>query len=98
MIDMNKKYAFEGEEGTVLTVTGSLPAFPVVWQSWTGSLKTFTCDGRYEIGRGVKLIEVKPTRWINVYPCGGYSSKEDADYNSAENRIACIEYTEGEGL
>ena len=49
MIDINKSYTFDGEEGTVLTVTRprSNESYPVVWMSDTGILRTFTSDGRY---------------------------------------------------
>ena len=98
MIDMNKKYTYKGMPDRVLAVDVNNDEHPVIWvKNVNGGICIFTADGRLHPSGPICLIEVKPTRWINVYP-GGYSSKEDADYGCAENRIACIEYTEGEGL
>jgi hypothetical protein len=47
---------------------------------------------------------VKPrtsVRWLNVYGSHfGYETKDDADVNAQDDRIACVrvEFTEGEGL
>lgn len=102
MIDINKKYTFNGESGAVLTVTGSMIMYPVVWQAWTGNIYTFTAEGRRLNPCGpICLIEVKPTRWVNVYPSyvgGPYSSRVNADTYAGVSRIACIEFTEGDGI
>ncbi len=101
MIDMNKKYTFHGKSGKVVMVDRNSLSFPVLWVGYNGDICSFTSDGRYTLSEEVKLIEVKPTRWINVYPNnlqGPYNSRELADVHAWLMRIACIEFTEGEGL
>ena len=101
MIDMNKKYTFDGMEGTVLTVTGTWKTYPVVWQDCTGTLLTFTSDGKRCTYGELKLIEVKPSLWVNVYKhniFGPYCCRVDADNDTGGDRIACVEFKEGEGL
>ena len=102
MIKMHKKYTFEGEEGTVLTVTRNHKAYPVVWIGIEGSIRTFTSVGWCSGGLpGAQLIEAKPTQWMNIYPCHSgpiHYSKEQADDNASPGRIACIEFTEGDGI
>ena len=69
----------------------------------TGCLSTFTNDGFKSTARNSsQLIEVKPTKWINVYLDGTYSyphnTKEEADRYAESSRIACIAFKEGDGL
>lgn len=101
MIDMNKKYTFNGKAGKILTTDASEP-YSVIWMDIQGETITFTSNGfQYDDDASIKLIEVKPTRWINVYPpcvCGPYDSREVADGYAGGNRIACIEFKEGDGL
>ena len=102
MIDMDKKYTFAGMEGTVLTVTGTVKTYPVVWQDCTGTILTFTSCGKRCISGELKLIEVKSSRWVNIYAhytSGPYPSRGLADASvKFVNRIACVEVKEGEGL
>ena len=100
MIDINKTYMFEDSEGQVLSTVAAKP-YSVVWMSVEGIVWVFTSDGRRYAGGTVKLIEVKPTRWINAYQkgvCGPYKSLEIANRYAGPNRIACIEFKEGDGL
>ena len=101
MIDITKTYTFDGESGTVLTTTRPFAGFPVVWMNQEGVLRTFTSEGRYSVCGLVKLREVRPTRWVNVYThtvSGPYDSREIAHANAGSLRIACIEFSEGDGI
>tara|TARA_R110002126_G_scaffold42101_1_gene121980 strand:+ start:5867 stop:6178 length:312 start_codon:yes stop_codon:yes gene_type:complete len=103
MIDMNKKYTFRGETGRVLAVDANRKGCPVMWlRDKDGAVYTFTNDGRLVCNGMVALVEVKPTRWVNIYPyvCCGFphDSREAADEYASTNRIACIEFKDGEGL
>jgi hypothetical protein len=65
-------------------------------------------NGRHESGLDLVNIPVKRGGWVNVLPpdricrdvVGMYDTKEAADKNASENRVACIfvEFEEGEGL
>ena len=101
MIDMDKKYTFKGMSGKVVMVDRKCSSFPVLWVRDDGDIWTFTSDGRRYVGGTVRLIEVKPTRWVNVYPSyvgGPYDSRVMADENAGVTRIACVEVTEGDGI
>ena len=104
MIDMNKKYTYKGMPGRVLAVDVNNDEHPVIWvKNVNGGICIFTADGRLHPSGPICLIEVKPTRWVNIYrhihPTE-HHTKKDADNRAWEktNRIACIEFTEGEGL
>lgn len=73
--------------------------------------RTWMSDGRIVLCQehDYDLIEVRPrhkrTVWVNVYEttiCGCYRTKEHADEQAREYRIACIkvdlDFEEGEGL
>ena len=103
MISMNKKYTFHGEEVEILTVSRPSKDFPVVVMARDGALICVTNDGfTYTSRDSSQLIEVKPTKWINVYLDGTYSyphnTKEEADRYAESSRIACIAFKEGDGL
>lgn len=69
---------------------------------WSRSGRRMADESPYD------LVEVKPrikrTVWINIYPqtATGYPSKETADFEADQDRIACvckeIDCEEGEGL
>ena len=103
-------YATDGGAGS--PIMGAVFYTTPNGQSWWDSAR-WTEDGRYDYhGRETKtdLIEVRPrhkrTVWVNVYKddWDAYTaaSKEDADENAADDRIACIkvelDFQEGEGL
>jgi len=104
MIDMNKKYTFAGETGSVVSTTRNNKAYAVVWIGDNdGGIYTFTSEGRYSTDGAVGLIEVKPTHWVNIYRhihSTTHHTKKDADDRAGgrTDRIACIEFTEGEGI
>ncbi len=104
MIDINKKYTFEGEEGKVLMTDRHHKEYPVVWvRDIDGLILTFTSEGWCSDGlTHTRLIEVKPTRWVNLYPnsehANYHATKEAADRAACSDRIACIEFKEGEGI
>jgi len=100
MISMNKKYTFDGQAMEILTISRPNVTYPVVAMNSNGALIVFTNDGFRATGS--QLIEVKPTRWINVYPSGQphgpYDTKKIADGRAYRDRIACIEFKEGDGI
>ena len=102
MIDKSKTYLFDGETGRVLTTIRNNSIYPVVWETSEGLLKTLTIDGRHITNGPIRLVEAKPTRWINVYPSCEPSvhhpTREQADRCACSDRIACIEFKEGAGL
>lgn len=102
MIDMNKKYTFKGYSGRVLAVDVNNDDYPVIWvKDVTGGIYIFTADGRQHTYGQICLLEAKPTRWINIYEeraSPPMSSKKEADYLASEDRIACIEFKEGDGI
>lgn len=110
MISLDKKYKTRsGYEVDLWTVDAkSSPRYKVrgeinmqgEWHfgSWNiegSALDSCTPDG-------MDLVEVKPTRWVNVYVgdgCRSYPSRETADAAAANyTRIACLEFEEGDGL
>ena len=97
MIDIDKKYTFKGAEGTVLSVDRKHKNFPVVWMSDKGEVLFFTSAGHY-LSNPNRLIEVKPTYWVNVYPPARHFTREDADRAARRYRIACVEVKEGDGI
>ena len=104
MISMDKKYIFRGQAMEILTISRPNENYPVAAMNVdTGCLSTFTNDGFKATARNSsQLIEVKPTRWINVYPSGQphgpYDTKKIADGRAYRDRIACIEFKEGDGI
>ena len=97
MISMDKKYTFKGQHGRLLAIDRPGPR-PVVWMKEDGTLFTFTEDGGSMLDKPVRLQEVKPEKWVNVYPDEEHESKERADKLAGTDRIACVKFTEGEGL
>ena len=106
MISMDKKYTFNGEKMVILTVTRPKDnIYPVIAVSLTGRIYTFTKDGSTGVAdnfiapSGPKLIEVKPTKWVNLYQTARYySTKDMADSCAGTGRIACLLFTEGDGI
>lgn len=103
MIDINKKYTFNGCNGVLVTTTRNRKNFPVVWIGEDdGDINTFTSDGCYSPSGVVALIEVKPTRWVNLYPDNPgnhyHATKAIADEAACNTRIACIEVKDGDGI
>ena len=113
MIDMSKKYrTFDGQE-TRIFLTDAGGQYPVLRatktdQGW--SPKKWTEDGKILAAvhkvNGLDLVEVKTkhVRWVNFNEStcvtGGYTTRERADQEALQTRIACIriEFEEGEGL
>ena len=106
-ISMDKKYTYKGKEAIIITITRPGSGFPVLaMYPVSGNLMSFTSEGFYSEhpDRFEGLVEVKPTRWINIYK--GMSPTEhctrvDADEFNANrgiSRSACLEFKEGEGL
>ena len=104
-ISMDKKYEYDGGPASLLCVDGC-GKYPVVVLLDHGSTLTFLSDGRPYTGGDVLLIEVKPSKWVNIYE-KGYSaihySRASADewaepQNSSRTRIACIEFKDGDGI
>lgn len=105
IINMNKKYTFEGEEGEVLVTDRPDEHFPVVWMRNDGKIFSFTSKGLHFVRQShPRLIEVKPTQWINVYLLdikGPFDSRETADSDDACIRVirkACVEFKLGDGI
>jgi hypothetical protein len=115
MIDINKKYRTrDGREVRIYATDGGgyWPIHGAIQLSCSGwSPASWDDDGNaFNSFHRDNLIEVRPrhkrTVWVNVYE-GDWdaytaSSKEDADENAADGRIACIkvelDFEEGEGL
>ena len=100
MIDINKEYTRKGRTGTVVMVDRNFSGYPVVWVGCNGDIYSFTKDGGDLLG-GPSLVEVKPTRWVNVYQkgvCGPYKSLELANRYAGPGRIACLEFEDGDGI
>lgn len=80
------------------------------WDSLEGILevgrKAAPCDAysracmgiAEKLARHVDRINPPEEKWVNVYIGEGYVTKTQADIGARENRIACIKFTEGEGL
>ena len=104
MIDKSKEYTFDGETGRVLTTLRNDAGYPVVWEDSDGYLRTFTRDGRNYTNGKIRLIEVKPTQWVNIYEdVLKHDDKEAAEIaarheRSGRVRIACLEFKEGEEI
>lgn len=109
-LDFNKTVTTrDGREVKIFTTEARNPAYPVigeyknsdgVWDNIRWSIR-----GEYRIGSlGISdydLINPPEEKWINVYPSGGgnvHSTKEVANKEATGGRIACIKFTEGEGL
>ena len=41
---------------------------------------------------------IRPAQWVNIYPNEGHDTKEIATKQAGARRIACIEFSEGDGL
>ena len=111
MIDINKKYKTKDGKGVrIYSVSGGgeYPVHGSVKQEsgfWSGF---WWCTGWTDTGSLLKsttspadLVEVKPTRWINVYEHYTviHPSKEEADEMALNDiRIACVEFKKGDGL
>lgn len=116
MIEMGKQYkTHDGKEVRIYATDGSsdLPVHGAVKSvdgSWLSMAWTRNGDDTlYGDPLGLKLVEVKPKRtldmWVNVYRDETevmHKSREDADLHADADRIACLhivrEYEEGEGL
>jgi hypothetical protein len=115
MIDIKKKYCTrDGREVRIYATDGGgyWPIHGAIQLSGSGwATKTWDKDGNvFNSGARDNLIEVRPrhkrTVWINVYSeeWDWYTadSKEEADRNASDDRIACIKvelnFEEGEGL
>ena len=101
-IDINKKYIYESQPVELLCVDAG-GNYPVVALVGPERLTfTFMSDGREGVGdTEPSLIEVKPSRWVNVYSDNStvcHATRERADLHEHSNRIACVEVKEGEGL
>jgi len=116
MIAINKKYQTRGgREVRIYATDGKYPfcvqgAVKTEHEEW--EQLNWTNEGNFMLVSGCKndLIEVRPrhkrTVWINVYSkelaCITADSKEEADRNASNDRIACIKvelnFEEGEGL
>ena len=116
MIDINKKYRTrDGREVRIYATDGgqcgTLIHGAVFDNAFWGSL-VWNSDGSKYSWRedSLDLIKVRPrhkrTLWVNVYE-GDWdaytaASKEDADENASDDRIACIkvelDFAEGDGL
>jgi hypothetical protein len=115
MIDIKKKYCTRDGREVRIYATDGADKYPVhgsIKYETGWELFTWQLDGMRIPGRegGGDLIEVrsrhKRTVWINVYSeewdwCTA-DSKEEADRNASDDRIACIKvelnFEEGEGL
>jgi hypothetical protein len=114
MIDASKKYKTrDGRDVRIYAVDGS-GGFPVhgayVDDSGEWWLATWKDSGSFRHGdeHRYDLVEVKPrikrTVWLNLYALhnGAWESKEVADKQANESRIACvkvdIDVEEGHGL
>lgn len=107
---MEKKYRTrDGKDVRVLCVDRkSKCGFSVVALVGEGDFEStisYRAEGNVFLGgtkSALDLIEVKPKQfvWINLYPSMDHHTKELADKNAGDNRIACIrvEFEEGEGL
>ena len=115
MIDINKKYRTrDGREVRIYATDGQedWPIHGATLQSFGWSSDCWTKDGSTltNMPHSHDLIEVRPRHkrvmWVNVYrdDWDAYTaaSKEDADENASDDRIACIkvelDFEEGEGL
>jgi hypothetical protein len=114
MIDKNKKYRTrDGREVRIYATDGDNNKLihGAIWSDgW--QFKLWYADGFYngDAESRIDLIEVRPrhkrTVWVNVYrdDWDAYTaaSKEDADENACDDRIACVridfDFEDGEGL
>lgn len=107
-ISMDKGYTFNGEDISLLTVDKP-GEYPVVGYSKVSNVVyEFTADGTPLGYTGLRLIEDKPSVWVNIYEeldryegtyyyCGGdRATKEEADKLGGARRVACIEIKKGE--
>ena len=98
-------YATDGRGGTAIHGAIKISSGDWLQESWWSSGQLLT-----SLQSDSDLIEVRPrhkrTVWLNVYKddLDAYTaaSKEDADGNASEDRIACIkgelDFSEGDGL
>jgi len=116
MIDINKKYQTrDGREVRIYATDGGVPTRSIhgaVNCAGKWYIQSWSSDGKVRLTANdqVDLIEIRPrhkrTVWINVYSkelaCITADSKEEADRNASNDRIACIKvelnFEEGEGL
>ena len=111
MIDITKNYKTkDGKEVRIYSVAdgGEYPVHGAIKQKggfWHGC---WSCTSWTDMGFRVEgtttssdLVEVKPTRWVNVYEdyAVTHPSREKADELAASDiRIACVEVKEGDGI
>jgi hypothetical protein len=113
MIDIHKKYRTrDGREVRIYATDGGgyWPIHGAIQLSCSGWMPTsWDNDGNaFNSGAHGGLIEIRPrhkrTVWVNVYDKAicEWRTKEDADRNAGDTRIACIkvdlDFEEGEGL
>lgn len=109
MIDMSKKYTYFGSKARVICVdaNGRYPVVALVDTDDGDVTRTFTLAGRESLHDGSpSLIEVNPSLWVNVCKhstYGPFISRSVADWVAVEgygceDRIACIEFKEGDGI
>ena len=103
MFDPNKPYTRRDGKYAKIIYTKADGSFVVV--NSDEHIYTVFSDGRYDWGKdnNADLVNVpkKIEGWLNLYPHSSLSdSKESADRNAANGRIACkfISFEEGEGL
>jgi len=115
MIDINKTYRTRDGHEVRIYATDGQRAWPVhgailLKNGWSSECWNNKGSSLTDMPCGTDLIEVPPrhkrTVWVNVYKddWDAYTaaSKEDADENASEDRIACIkvelDFEEGDGL
>jgi hypothetical protein len=107
MININKKYTTRNGNPVKIFMTDAGGKYPVIGaildpydNHWEAT--TWTEDGIFNPEhssncRDLVLVKVKKTRqlWVSIYPTGEYlhNSKEDADKNAYNTRLACIPVT-----
>ena len=107
MIDIRKTYKTRDGRPVELLTTNARGAWPVIgYIGDSEGLRRWSHDGtNYNFSRtdALALVEVKPERvmWLNTYPNDYvymYRSREEADANSAADRIARlkVEFAEGQ--
>jgi len=85
---------------------GSYPIVAMIEIDGEEQPKTYTADGKFDRFGGLPLdlinIPTKRTGWVNVYPpyegsmqiaflSDAYRTREEADKDAAECRIACVQ-------
>jgi len=115
VISKDKKYRTKsGREVRIYAVDGGgrYPVHGAIFVDGTWSQENWKSDGSNidSLEDSLSLIEVKPriqhAFWLNVYrgslSTNRYNTKELADLNAVQDRIACVKITidceEGEGL